>query len=53
MLRTDGNPEGLPREAFDELRAALASGHAEVVESFFAFLERAGFNDIDRLRTLP
>ena len=39
--------------AIAELRDALGSGDAEIVASFFAFLERAGFNDIDRLRALP
>jgi len=39
--------------AIVELRTALGSGDAEIVASFYAFLEQRGFNDIDRLRALP
>ena len=39
--------------AIAELRAALGSGAAEIVASFYEFLERSGFNDIDTLRALP
>ena len=40
-------------DAIAELRAALGSGASEIVASFYAFLERHGFNDIDTLRALP
>jgi len=38
--------------AIAELRAALGSGATEIVASFYDFLERRGFNDIDALRAL-
>jgi pimeloyl-ACP methyl ester carboxylesterase len=36
MLKTDANPEGLPRSAFDELRAGLTADRSQVYKDSFA-----------------
>ncbi|MFC0601202.1 alpha/beta fold hydrolase [Streptomyces palmae] len=36
MLRTDGNPEGLPREVFDEIRQGVATDRSQFYEDLSA-----------------
>lgn len=54
LVKSSGNPEGIPREVFDDLRAALAADRANFYWTFtmpFYGYNRDGVTPNDRIRT--